>query len=43
MYLKAILAQLADELNSSETEEELDSSVSLSKDDEPLSQLKKGF
>ena len=37
MYLKAILAQLADELNSSETEKESDSSVSLSEDDEPLS------
>ena len=37
MYLKVILAQLADELNSSEAEKESDSSVSLSKDDKPLS------
>ena len=43
MYLKTILAQLTDELNSSETENESDSSVSLSKDDELLSQLKKSF
>ena len=36
MYSKAILAQFTDELNSSKTEEESDSSVSLSEDDEPL-------
>ena len=43
MYSKAILAQLADKSDSSEIEKESDSSVSLSEDDEPLSQLKKGF
>ena len=43
MYSKAILAQLADKSDSSEMEEELDSSVSLSEDDEPLSWSKKGF
>ena len=43
MYPKAILARLADESDSSETEEESDSSVSLSEDDEPPSRPKKGF
>ena len=43
MYLKAILAQLADESDSSEAEKESDSSVSLSEDNESLSQSKKGF
>ena len=37
MYLKVILAQLADESDSSEIEKKLNSSVSLSKADEPLS------
>ena len=36
MYLKVILTQLADKSDSSEMKE-LDSSVSLSEDDEPLS------
>ena len=43
MYLKVILAQLADKLNSSEAEKESDSSVSLSEDDESLSWSKKAF
>ena len=37
MYLKIILTQLIDELDSSEAEKKLDSSVSLSKDNKLLS------
>ena len=43
MYLKTILAQFIDELDSSETEKKLNSSISLSENNELLSQLKKGF
>ena len=43
MYLKAILAQLTDKLNSSEMKKKLNSSVSLSEDNKSLSQLKKSF
>ena len=43
MYLKAILAQLADKSDSSEVKKESDSSVSLSENNELLSQLKKSF
>ena len=43
MYSKVKLAQLADKSDSSEVKKESDSSVSLSEDDEPLSQSKKGF